>query len=437
MEEEYGDFVHQGFLFENRCGKIKKGMKKCARKGRETLMNGMNGNDWERFGNDILRTVQDAIESCNYDRLNQTIANTVNQVVDGVARGARSVNESAARRKANAYNYNYNYGEMKQPPVVIEVNKPSNVGGILSIVFGGIAAIIAMILLIVFGVQLLITHFAGFAIGLGGAGILALTGGFLIVSGIKGISQNIRFKQYLKVIGNREYCNIRELAVKVRKEDAYVVKDLEKMIKKKWFGQGHLDKNKTCLMVTDKMFMQYQQLEEQKSKAAQEEQMQKEAQQKVRENQEAYRKSLSPEVQKVIAEGDAYVEKLRECNDAIPGKEISKKISHMEMIVDKIFDRVEENPASVGEIRKLMDYYLPTTVKLLEAYIQMDAQPISGDNIASSKREIEATLDTLNVAFEKLLDSMFQAKAWDVSSDISVLNTMLAQEGLKEDGLKR
>ena len=84
-----------------------------------------------------------------------------------------------------------------------------------------------------------------------------------------------------------------------------------------------------------------------------------------------------------------------------------------------------------------MDYYLPTTMKLLEAYEELDAQPVQGENIISSKKEIEDTIDTLNLAFEKLLDSLFQDTAWDVSSDISVLHTMLAQKGLTEDGLKK
>ena len=83
----------------------------------------------------------------------------------------------------------------------------------------------------------------------------------------------------------------------------------------------------------------------------------------------------------------------------------------------------------------MMDYYLPMTVKLLRAYADMDAQPVQGDTILSSKREIEDTLDTLNRAFEKLLDELFQDTALDVSSDISVLQTLLAQEGLTEDGL--
>ena len=109
----------------------------------------------------------------------------------------------------------------------------------------------------------------------------------------------------------------------------------------------------------------------------------------------------------------------------------------MEMLVDKIFDRVEQNPASVGDIRKMMEYYLPTTIKLLQAYQDLNAQPVQGENIISSKKEIEKTLDTLNRAFEKLLDDLFQETAWDVSTDISVLHTMLAQEGLTEDGLKK
>ena len=145
---------------------------------------------------------------------------------------------------------------------------------------------------------------------------------------------------------------------------------------------------------------------------------------------------LSPEVQKVIQAGDDYVRKIREANDAIPGEEISAKISRMEMLVDRIFDRVEENPESIDDIRKLMDYYLPTTVKLLDAYEELDGQPVQGENIISSKREIEKTIDTLNTAFEKLLDDLFQDTAWDLSSDISVLQMMLAQEGLTDDGLK-
>ena len=182
-------------------------------------------------------------------------------------------------------------------------------------------------------------------------------------------------------------------------------------------------------MVSDKAYRQYTDLMDQmkKEKAEREEAAARQ--------QQEYSK-LSPEVQKILKAGDDYVRKIREANDAIPGEEISAKMSRMEMLVDRIFDRVEENPESVDDIRKLMEYYLPTTIKLLEAYEDLDAQPVQGENIISSKKEIEKTIDTLNTAFEKLLDDLFRDTAWDVSSDISVLHTMLAQEGLTEDGLK-
>ena len=86
---------------------------------------------------------------------------------------------------------------------------------------------------------------------------------------------------------------------------------------------------------------------------------------------------------------------------------------------------------------EMMDYYLPMTVKLLDAYEDMDGQPVQGENITASKKEIEETIDTLNIAFEKLLDSIFRDTAWDVSTDISVLHTVLAQEGLTEDDFEK
>ena len=136
----------------------------------------------------------------------------------------------------------------------------------------------------------------------------------------------------------------------------------------------------------------------------------------------------------MLDRGNAFLREIRRCNDAIPGEQISAKISRMELIVRRIFERAEAHPEIVPDLKKLMDYYLPMTVKLLNAYAEMDAQPVQGETIRASKKEIEETLDTLNYAFEKLLDDLFQDAAMDVSSDISVLNTLLAQEGLTDDG---
>lgn len=409
----------------------------------------MNNQDWERFGEDIRRTIQDAVEYGNYDRLNQTITNTVNQAVDWVNKNVTNKdNKGPFYEKPNYSQQTYEKQNYQQPtyhqPVsgrqrkeLFRVNSSTKVSAILFTVFGYAIAVPLFIwsLIMLIGTLALAEP----------AGVIVLIPSFvlLVASGVmagKGTSKLLkinRFNKYKKEIGNAELCNISRLSVAIGKTDKYVVKDVEKMIENRWFCQGHLDKQKTCLMVTDKVYHQYQELEDKKEQQRLEAEQRAKEQQRMQQNQAESRKALTPEVQKIIAQGDAYVQKIRECNDAIPGEEISEKIYRIEVVVDKIFDRVEQNPDSVADIRKLMDYYLPTTVKLLEAYAQMDAQPVGGTNIQTAKKEIEATLDTLNVAFEKLLDSLFQEAAWDVSSDISVLNTMLAQEGLKEDGLKK
>ena len=238
-----------------------------------------------------------------------------------------------------------------------------------------------------------------------------------------------RFRRYVDGLKGRTYCSIKELADAVGKNEKYVRRDLRRLIGKGWFKQGHLDRQETCLIVSHETYRQYE-----------ESQMQlEERQRKELEDRRTYQKEtagLTDEVKEMIDRGNAYIEKIKESNDAIPGEEISNKISHMQMIVEKIFQRVKEHPEYVDDLRKFMDYYLPTTVKLLDAYEELDRQPVQGDNIQNGKQEIEKTLDTLNIAFEKILDSLFEDTAWDVSTDISVLKTMLAQEGLTEQGLK-
>ena len=244
------------------------------------------------------------------------------------------------------------------------------------------------------------------------------------------------FREYNKIIGEREYCNVEELAEGTGLPEKKVKKDLLWMLGKGWYLQGQMSKDGACLITSRRMYEQYRRLEEERRMREEEAAEDRNRENAARAQEEEKRQSLSPEVQQVLEEGDAYVKKIRACNDAIPGVEISEKIARLELLTDRIFDRVEQNPGSVSDIRKLMEYYLPTAIKLLEAYEELDAQPVAGENILSSKAEIEATLDTLNVAFEKILDSLFQDTAWDVSSDISVLNTVLAQEGLKEKGGK-
>ena len=104
----------------------------------------------------------------------------------------------------------------------------------------------------------------------------------------------------------------------------------------------------------------------------------------------------------------------------------------LETAITKIYFQVEQHPEQLSELDKFLKYYMPTTMKLLDVYCDFDKQPIQGENITNAKKEILGSLDTINQAFIKLYDSLFQATAWDVSTDITVLQTLLANEGLTD-----
>ena len=76
-----------------------------------------------------------------------------------------------------------------------------------------------------------------------------------------------------------------------------------------------------------------------------------------------------------------------------------------------------------------MNYYLPTTIKLLDAYDALDDQAAETANIRQTKQDIEDALDRLNVAFRQIFDDMFEDTTIDIASDIDVLNNCLARDG--------
>ncbi|CUX34834.1 5-bromo-4-chloroindolyl phosphate hydrolysis family protein [Clostridium sp. C105KSO13] len=402
--------------------------------------------DWERFGEDIRRTVQEAIDSQDFNRLNQTITNTVNSAmnsaVDGLEKGLSGIGKWTGKGRYRHWEPENireaggrQYSAVQQTPVVqknsglfVKTSR-AKAGSIAMSVVGytvGIGTFL-MLLITLFGTALADVYFGtGFKVLTGILAVLFAGSMVLGGTGTALLGRIKRFRSYIQELEGKEYCEIKELAERLQKPQKYVVRDIEKMMRKGWFLQGHLDRQKTCLIVSNNAYKQYTELMQNIEKQKMEEKLAKE--QQIREQ-----RHMDPQVREIVRAGDEYIQKIRECNDAIPGKEISAKIYRIEILVNKIFDRVEQNPESISDIRRLMEYYLPTTVKLLEAYEELDAQPVQGENIISSKKEIEKTLDTLNVAFEKLLDGLFKDTAWNVSADISVLNTILAQEGLTKD----
>lgn len=130
------------------------------------------------------------------------------------------------------------------------------------------------------------------------------------------------------------------------------------------------------------------------------------------------------------AERDRALGEMRRLNATIADEKLSAQIDHLEEVTGKIFQVVEENPEKRGQIRRFLQYYLPTTLKILNAYDRMDAAGVEGANIGSAKGKIEAMMDQIVLAFDKQLDALFGEEALDISTDITVLEQMLAREGL-------
>ena len=422
----------------------------------------MTKKDWQEAGDQIRDLVQNAIDSGNYSELSNTITDVVNSAVDGVQDvlknslsdlgrqqvcggwSKRPEDLAGAERKSDRYAQSHDTVRRRQEAAerirksmqgkeyhpVPRTKTPGLIAGKAmkwtGYSLGGMFAVTAGILAIVSGAT--------------GAELVLPMGiidVFLVASvalGIKGSRQEglaKRFRRYQQVIGERTFCLIEELSAAIGKKPKFVQKDLRKMIRDGFFPQGYLDKKETCLITDQQTYQQYLQTEKAYEARAQEAQ----ADGRKAGAQQASASTAAPhgsEYQKLLAEGQSYIRHIHTCNDKIEDPVISEKLDRMEMIVTRIFTEAGRNPDIADDLKKMMSYYLPTTKKLLDAYCELDEQPVPGENIETTKQEIAATLDTLNNAFAKLLDDLFEEKAWDISSDISVLNTMLAQEGLTE-----
>ena len=145
----------------------------------------------------------------------------------------------------------------------------------------------------------------------------------------------------------------------------------------------------------------------------------------------------NPELDKMIEDGKKAIAEMKRLDDNIADPTISAQIVRLQELSGKIFAQVEQNPEKLPQIRRFMNYYLPTTLKILNAYDRMGEQGVAGENITSTMHKVEGMMDTIIRAFEKQLDNLFGAEAMDISTDMVVLENMMAREGLTDDPLHR
>lgn len=399
----------------------------------------MDKKDFSNLGDEIWSIVQDALNSRDFTKLKREISYTAENTLNEVRKNFKVKHYETKERSGDI---NYKQEEIHTHQVVKNDNKAQtqitkkpagSVSGILFMVFGFIGTGLFGASLLVNGILSLASKtysmFNGISFGVLFAFFLFST--LMALRGVKLRKRVRRFKKYVRQLKGRTYCSIKELASHIGETDKFVAKDLRKMINLDMFPEGHIDKDETYLMLNYEVYEHFLRSQEGFNKRKEEEIIRQ------KEDEEKVKDSSSKELKDAIEDGRRYIMKIKEANDAIPGEEISRKLDRLEQVTEKIFNYVEKHPEQLPELNKLMNYYLPITLKLVNSYREFDAQPVQGENIMTAKNEIQDTLDTINIAFENLLDNLFHDMAFDISTDISVLETMLSQEGLTEKDFKK
>lgn len=390
----------------------------------------------KNIGDQIGDAVQDALEHQDFSKIQDMVWRGVGVAAKGIGEG---ISQAAETSRKMYEDYQRAQSErLEQDRKQDEFNRvaPSRFASSHSLRTSGIVmAVLGGLFSFSFGATAfiaLVGALFGYAnmLGLPAAALAALTGASVGVTVAGGSRMGLakRFSNYVKAIGTKESIELDDLAYQAGRPEKDVEKDVGKMIDKDLFLQAHLDGDEDILFLTDDAYDDYRTYRRQAEEKQAREQLRQQAARK-----RAHERPLTAEEQARLDEGR---ELLKQIDARIPdlgSDNTQKKAQAIRAVVESIFNRAEQDPDVIEDLDQLVDYYLPLTVKLLDAYAELAEQPIQSQSIGTSRQEIENTLDTLVHAFAKLHDSLFHDMTWDVSTDISVLNAMLAQEGLTEN----
>lgn len=236
---------------------------------------------------------------------------------------------------------------------------------------------------------------------------LAICGGGLCMAwyGLRKGRRAKRYRQYLSLIGHRESIAVSTLAEATGFSLHKVREDLQDMLDDGIFPMGYLDLGSDRLVLNDAGI------------------------------QDRPVEDPAPEAPKEVERAEAVLTEIRALNDAIEDPEMSRKIDRIGEITGNIFAYLREKPDKEGKLRSFLNYYLPTTLKILGSYAQLEAQGVEGENISAAKERIEGMMDKVVEGFEQQLDRLFQDDAMDITSDVEVLERMLEKDGLGSSGL--
>lgn len=375
----------------------------------------MGMGEWFDAGSEILDAVSDAVDRADFSRLGDSVNDSLRR-----AFGTDTGREAAAPPKKN-------YFLVRNPSRSEGTSK--KILGLVGEVFTGALTFFNLVGLAAMpGVGVKITFLVLTAITVG----LFFSARKARKDGDRKNDLVRRYYRYGELLGpGKEFFAVKDLAALSGESEDQVRSDIDEMKRAGYLPYAMFDTGKTTVMLTSDAYLLYKKAEEARRRR-EEAQRTEDLKNGIRQSQEAAGKTTgqSSEVAKILSAGETYIREIRAANDQIPDTDrMSDKLYQLEAIVRKIFEEVRKHPEKAPNIRKLLSYYLPTTQKLLDAYVNLYRQPQT-ENIAKTRHEIEDAMDAILAAYGKIFDDLFQDEAWDIASDISVMKTVMAQDGL-------
>lgn len=380
----------------------------------------MSQNDWMDLGKSIGHSLKNAIDTLDFTELNNSIEKTVNSTTSMINKKIKQY--STAAKKASI---NLKYDIKKIKKLEKKIKSHLSVYRVLSVVGGIATAIFA-------GFDIIYTLMVGWDLAkyaVAGSLFILIPSLILLIIGIGGMNSAKKQEQYMRrfhvYISNlhqNDMIDIPTLSQAVYSTERKTIEDLNDMIADRLFLQGHVDQKKNLFYATNEAY-----------EASKLPDIPKEANESGKQEDQP----LSAQAQETLQIGEKAIMKIRRYNDLIKDPIVSQKLTDLENNIRHILTFVQEHPDEVDATKNMTKYYLPSIDKLLETYVELNNYPNPGDNIKKSKHDIENTLDTLNYALSELYDDLFEMTTMEVASDISVLETLLAREGLTKEKIPR
>ena len=234
-----------------------------------------------------------------------------------------------------------------------------------------------------------------------------LAGGVSLLIGSAVMKRKMRrYAKYLACAGTRDAIPLAHLMKAAEVGEAKAERDLEAMVEKgMWGPDAYLDRGNDMLFRTQAAANAYF-----SAKRAGE---QRQAAETAAQNADGYEGMLLA---------------IRRANDRIDDEVLSAKIDRLETVTGQIFKVIQEQPAKKNQAGTFLNYYLPTTQKLLDSYADFEEAGVSGQNLDQAKARIQETMDNIIAGFEHQLDELYRDAALDIDSDIRVMETMLKRD---------